>query len=168
METTHQPLSLEEFKKFVYSENLKPVQDRLYKIEGWPKRHIAKALEQYRNFLILRKKYGHQYELPPSVDIDEVWHAHILHTEDYINFCDHAFGYFLHHHPHHGKNNELSDKDMAQLFEQTQSLYCKEFGDYLYKTQPKFLTKKITKLVATFKSYLTALGKKLNFDHYAV
>lgn len=33
------------------------------------------------------------------VVIDELWHAFVLHTEDYAQFCDQYFGFFVHHFP---------------------------------------------------------------------
>ncbi len=31
--------------------------------------------------------------------IDMMWHTFLLYTEDYARFCDHYFGFFLHHQP---------------------------------------------------------------------
>jgi hypothetical protein len=35
----------------------------------------------------------------PSVVVDDLWHELVLHTRDYADFCDAAFGRFLHHVP---------------------------------------------------------------------
>lgn len=35
----------------------------------------------------------------PLYIIDEMWHEFILFTEDYANFCDSAFGKYIHHYP---------------------------------------------------------------------
>lgn len=35
----------------------------------------------------------------PSKVVDEAWHAFILDTEAYSEFCKQAFGRFMHHHP---------------------------------------------------------------------
>ncbi|NSC22953.1 hypothetical protein FM076_17990 [Streptomyces albus subsp. chlorinus] len=37
--------------------------------------------------------------LSPSPIVDEFWHAFILHTEAYAEFCDQTFGRFIHHRP---------------------------------------------------------------------
>lgn len=34
----------------------------------------------------------------PLLDLDEIWHIFILHTQDYTNFCTHYFGTYFHHH----------------------------------------------------------------------
>jgi hypothetical protein len=36
---------------------------------------------------------------PPSQDVDEFWHTHILDTEKYAGDCGSYFGRFIHHHP---------------------------------------------------------------------
>ena len=121
-------------KSKIDNADLQQVADRLDRVDHWKPYEITESIKQYRNFLYLKKKYGKIFDLPPSVCIDEVWHAHILHTEDYVNFCDDVYGEFLHHHPHHGKNQEITDEAMAKMFaEQTQIIYQQEFGKPLYQ-----------------------------------
>ncbi len=36
----------------------------------------------------------------PSEMVDKAWHAHILNTLVYFNFCQSSFGYYLHHVPY--------------------------------------------------------------------
>ena len=73
---------------------------------------------------------GVNISLPPSYEIDEVWHAHILHTKEYMDFCLELFGKYLHHQPH--LSSEASSmKELEQLFEKTQDLYNHEFGTYI-------------------------------------
>ena len=36
----------------------------------------------------------------PSEMVDKAWHAHILNTPMYFNFCQSMFGYYLHHIPY--------------------------------------------------------------------
>ena len=42
---------------------------------------------------------GEDVRLVPSVPVDSAWHAFILHTRAYADFCDRAFGEYLHHDP---------------------------------------------------------------------
>lgn len=37
--------------------------------------------------------------LSPSRTVDEGWHAFILHTREYAEFCDRVVGHFIHHTP---------------------------------------------------------------------
>jgi hypothetical protein len=38
-------------------------------------------------------------DLAPSSQVDKGWHAFILHTADYAEFCDHLANRFIHHLP---------------------------------------------------------------------
>ncbi|MFF2367217.1 glycine-rich domain-containing protein [Streptomyces sp. NPDC058122] len=37
--------------------------------------------------------------LSPSPLVDDFWHAFLLHTKAYVEFCEQRFGRFLHHQP---------------------------------------------------------------------
>jgi hypothetical protein len=148
---SHKEVDLQSAKKLIDSLDLTPVIQRLVRIESWSEIQAEQACQQYRNYLLLKKKYGQQYELPPSTDIDEVWHAHILHTEDYKEFCIKVFGDYLHHHPHHGKDATLTIEQVNAIFEeQTQRLYKKEFGEPLYRIKINSISQKILRLFKNF------------------
>lgn len=55
------------------------------------------------------------YLFGPLLSLDEMWHDFILHTRDYIDFCMHYFGEYLHHDveppgfEHHIDEAELRD-----------------------------------------------------------
>ena len=42
----------------------------------------------------------------PSKAVDTAWHEFILLTKDYAEFCDHAFGKFMHHTPHKQRSRQ--------------------------------------------------------------
>ncbi len=147
-------------KKLIDEADLTSTIERLVKVEKWSKKQALEAVKQYRNFLFLKRKYGHQHILPPSYDIDEVWHAHILHTKEYFDFCEGVFGSYLHHHPHHGKNNEITDKDLSSVFEdETQKFYFVEFGEYIQAIKPLPLFFIIKRVIEHFKKFIK--GQKL-------
>lgn len=134
-------------KSLIDALDLSAVVERLIQLENWSEEETLTACQYYRNYLYLLIKYPH-YELPPSKEIDEVWHAHILHTEDYQRFCQAVFGHFLHHQPHHSKNNTLSKEELECLFEsQTQKLHYEEFGDYIYAIKPIPLKTRTTRMM---------------------
>jgi len=69
------------------------------------KEHAHLTVEQlddlelrYRKFLMLCKAEPN-IKHEPEGDVDKYWHAHILHTQQYIADCKRYFGYFLHHAP---------------------------------------------------------------------
>ena len=56
-------------KNVIDNFDLSFVIERLIK-SGWKKEYAHEAVLLYRRFLFLKKKYGHQFELPPSEDMD--------------------------------------------------------------------------------------------------
>ncbi len=125
--------SFAEVKQKIATYDLSTVVERLVLIEGWSIKQAQEILSQYRNFLFLKAKYGQDYDLPPSRDIDEAWHAHILHTDEYQQFCHSVFGYYLHHHPQHGRDEKTTRAALRKSFdEETQNFHFAEFGEYIY------------------------------------
>ncbi len=57
---------------------------------------IENALRRYKLFLLQRKRDPGNRLVPP-LDIDRVWHAHILQTEQYQEDCKRYLGWFLNH-----------------------------------------------------------------------
>lgn len=142
-------------RQLIDSVDLSAVVNRLVQVDGWKEKDALEAAAQYRRYLFLKLKYGQDFALPPSLDIDEVWHAHILHTEDYCRFSEAAFGYYLHHHPHH-MNGTLSGAQLASIFEtQTQRLHYEEFGQFLHAVRPVPLTKRLAGIWRRLKLCLT-------------
>ena len=124
-------IDLKQALQYIQSADLSSTEDRLTNIDNWPRKTAIQAVGDYRNYLYLRKKYSDQ-ALTPSYEIDEAWHAHILHTREYTKFCHELFGYYLHHDPHiMGQKGDFHQLETS--FELTQELHKKEFGDYLYQ-----------------------------------
>lgn len=65
---------------------------------------VARALRQ---FFLAYLKSRRQFVAMPSQVADDLWHEFILYTRGYEQFCQHAFGQFLHHTP----AVMLTDKD---------------------------------------------------------
>ncbi|MFW9928918.1 MAG: glycine-rich domain-containing protein [Candidatus Thorarchaeota archaeon] len=128
---------LEQARYLIYNQDMSAIIYRLTHVNGWSSDEAIEATNQYRNYLYLAKKYKDSYTLPPSKDIDDVWHAHILHTKDYIKFCNEVFGEYLHHTPGTGEVQDKNNNKFPNLFEQTQELYKREFGDYIYSVRDK-------------------------------
>ena len=80
--------------------DLEPIQLRLRKKQEWDPVRIETAIDEYRDFLQRRRDDPAINSRPLSKDMDEVWHAHILHTKKYAEDCQSIFGEFLHHTPH--------------------------------------------------------------------
>ncbi len=78
---------------------------RLRKQTGWSARRAARAIAEYRRFVILAVAAGHT--VSPSHDVDEVWHLHLTETRRYWGeFCTEVLGKPLHHDPSRGGDED--------------------------------------------------------------
>ena len=131
--------SIEESKKAINSLDFTMIKKKLTHPEPdpniailWTDKAFDEAVIYYKNFLWLLRKYHDKYEyIPPSIEIDEIWHHHILDTTKYHKDMDDIFGEYLHHFPYFGMRNEQDKKDLQDAFNITQSLYINEFGESL-------------------------------------
>ncbi len=64
----------------------------------WSRQRVRQAIRGYKAYLEQRLLHPDAPE-NPLLDVDEVWHLHILHTKRYRRDCRRIFGYFLHHVP---------------------------------------------------------------------
>lgn len=129
----------EEARIYIDSINFDPVMTKLVNFSGWLLEDAEKTCRQYRNFLFLNKKYHDQHkDLPPSEDIDEFWHNHILDTEQYIKDCQHIFGSYMHHYPYFGIDDKTNLDDLNKAFVKTKELYLQEFDEPLEATRSSY------------------------------
>lgn len=83
----------------------------------WSSDRLETAVLQYREFMVLAKMT--RTALVPTPDADEVWHAHILHTQAYARDCKKFVGRFVHHSPTlSGANHERERAETKRLYEQ--------------------------------------------------
>lgn len=64
----------------------------------WSQDRLDNAVLEYYQFLALSKATA-AAGIIPGKDADEIWHVHIIHTQDYVKDCQSYFGYYLHHIP---------------------------------------------------------------------
>lgn len=88
----------------------------------------GKALSELENFKAFLALCGiAKFPVVPTRDIDEVWHACILHTEFYMRLCNLLFGKYIHHRPSDGtteakQRGHLQFKQTAVLFKELSGL----------------------------------------------
>lgn len=140
MSETNKIPSIEEAKAYIDAIDFSQIIDKMVMKDRWKKCDAEKACELYKHFLYLKKKYENSDDhLPPSEEIDEFWHNHILDTKKYMVDCDHIFGRYLHHYPYLGIDDKTDMNDLRRFFEKTQELHYKEFGDYIYNVRKRRL-----------------------------
>jgi hypothetical protein len=98
----------------------------------WSAEKIAYIEHQYKNWLYLRRIFENEL-LPPSTDIDEFWHYHILDTHAYHRDVAKIFGYYLHHYPYFGLRGKDDYQNQQDAFENTQRRYQAEYGEPIYE-----------------------------------
>lgn len=110
--------------------------DITHSSKPWSPKKASLAIQQYKRYLWVLKKYqtSHRF-LPPSAEIDLIWHSHILDTKAYVRDCQQIFGQILHHDPYFGLNGKKDRSKLFKAFETTQKLYFAEFGEYIYSLE---------------------------------
>lgn len=71
-------------------------------------------MEVKRFLWLASQKSEEKNGLIPTPIIDEAWHAFVLFTEDYAEFCEKFFGRFLHHVPHRVGEAQLDQTALHQ------------------------------------------------------
>ncbi|CDZ76930.1 hypothetical protein BN59_01209 [Legionella massiliensis] len=69
-------------------------------------------------WLNLHRQNNHRqtYLFGPLLALDELWHGFILHTRDYLAFCQHYFGEYFHHDVEPiGLEHELTTEELADF-----------------------------------------------------
>ena len=75
----------------------KPIM-RLMKVNKFNEETARMLRVEFLRFCVL-KYHNPDQIFPPSAEVDSFWHAFILHTMDYHDFCEKHFGAYLHHTP---------------------------------------------------------------------
>jgi hypothetical protein len=114
--------------QYIEQMDFSTILQKMTRYDGWYRRDAQTTCQLYRNFLFLTKKYPQHHPLPPSKEIDEFWHYHILDTRRYQQDCKRLFGCYLHHYPYFGIDENTNWDDLVQAFETTQHLHKQEFG----------------------------------------
>ena len=104
----------------------RPFSARLAQEQAWSREFAARAIEEYRRFAVLATAAGHP--VCPSKVVDEVWHLHLLYTQNYWKrFCGEVLKRPLHHEPSRGGGAEF-DKH-REMYAQTLQSYRAIFGE---------------------------------------
>lgn len=105
--------------------------------QGWSRKDAEEVCRLYRNFLFLSAKYPDK-RLPPSEDVDEFWHNHILDTQKYRLESEAIFGRYFDHYPYFGIDEKTNMNDLSCAFSETQRLHQEEFGEPIYEIRCRF------------------------------
>ncbi len=99
---------------------------RLSKENGWIRAFTARAIQEYKRFLLLAMHAGHP--VTPSEAVDQVWHLHLVYTRSYWqDLCTNVLGHPLHHEPTAGGLDEGVKFHLQ--YERTLASYRRLFGE---------------------------------------
>lgn len=99
------------------------VEERLARKGLVPADRTAGAVLEFKRYMAL-VGLGYRGLGMLSPEVDEVWHALILFTREYADFCQQAFGTFIHHVPRTSRTTLSADG--AETF---RSAYAEVFGE---------------------------------------
>jgi len=124
--------SLDEVKEYIEAIDFHDLKDKIRSPEGngWPQERIDLAERLYKRWLFLRAKYRDEL-MPPTEEIDEFWHFHILDTTAYFRDCQRIFGGYFHHFPYFGMRGPEDESLLITAFENTKQRYESEYGEKL-------------------------------------
>jgi len=92
-----------------------------------PEEVVDHCVADYQRFLYLIRKYD--AILSPTLDIDIVWHEHIMDTKPYFRDTAAIFGRYLHHEPNRSEGGRTPELQVT--FNRTGDLWSEEFGEDL-------------------------------------
>lgn len=118
------------------------------------------ALKQYYAIALLDGKNMHAV----SDKVDPFWHAHLLHTKAYAQFCDDVVGEFMHHEPlDHAKIEDVRFVDELYRFTMGRYAACFAYIDpRFHPAQPESC-----ELVCTHGGDIYAVSAHALFDKEA-
>ncbi|KAI9011787.1 hypothetical protein DFJ74DRAFT_772071 [Hyaloraphidium curvatum] len=108
--------------------DLAKVRRRVLKEKHWTEERVDAAVAEYRRFATLAAA---GVPMPPCLDVDEIWHAHILHTIDYSTFSAALLGpgSFLHHVPADPEDTPAEQREaMKNGYSAGLTAYRERFG----------------------------------------
>ena len=79
--------------------DLAPIRERLVKEGAMPSTWVDEAVLEFRRYLALRTLFPGTSLQMFSRQIDAVWHTCLLFSRKYAEWCNLAFGQFVHHEP---------------------------------------------------------------------
>jgi hypothetical protein len=121
-------LEFQAFLQKVRLLDLKPLAAQLMRAQPQHfSKSIIRSIADYLEFLYLVDRHP-DLRLVPTVEVDQVWHHHILDTRKYAEDCQILFGRFIHHAAHAGIRGEEGRLAQLQAFTLTQALYRHHFG----------------------------------------
>lgn len=109
----------------IQSLDLEPIKYKLMLEQQWTLARVDALEPLYKMFLYLCIE-GHA--VPPTKELDEMWHCHMLDTRKYAEDCQQLCGRFLHHFPYFGLLGEAENEKLHAAAGERNRLYREIFN----------------------------------------
>ena len=111
-------------KRHITHLDLDSVRLKVMGTSGWTSEKTDQVELEYRRFLFaLTRKRPEVTISPPTPDVDEFWHQHILDTRKYRDDCEKIFGHYMDHTP------GLSAEEQSKADERRRQVYADHYID---------------------------------------
>ncbi len=97
--------------------------------DNWTKERCDYNEMWYKRFLCMMLLHPHDGIAPITEDIDQMWHTHILHTNQYHEDCNRIFGAYIHHLPCNVSSPKKVLDRMTSSMKRTVMLFKKHYGE---------------------------------------
>ena len=105
-------------KQHIRKLDLSSVRAKLMEKAGWSSERTFLVEDNYKRFLYaLGQIHAGEMISPPSDDVDEFWHQHILDTRKYREDCENLFGRYIDHTP------QLTTEEQRRADERRRKVY---------------------------------------------
>lgn len=95
----------------------------------WDESFAQMVVDEFFRFMMIKKatKDENAEIVSPSGYVDKVWHAALLYTKKYANYCEQEIGFFVHHDP----NGAMDDDETNRIkrYKNTILVYKENFQD---------------------------------------
>jgi hypothetical protein len=105
-------------KRHIQNLDLSSVRENAMAKLGWSSEKAQRVENSYKRFLYaLAHKEENDLLSPPSQEVDDFWHQHILDTRKYREDCNTVFGHYIDHTP------RLSPEDQSRADARREQVY---------------------------------------------
>src|ERR1700737_4629714 len=107
-------------KRHIRNLDLSCVRTSLMDKEGWIEGQAARVDREYRCFLCaLAHRNNGEMISPPTQEVDQFWHYHILDTRKYRDDCHTVFGHYIDHTPNLSPDQQLkADSRRKEIYDE--------------------------------------------------
>ena len=96
--------------------------ERVGKQNLWSEAYTKRVAKEYLKFMYMARRH----HVVPSLEVDEIWHAHLLFSRHYNTFCNQVLFKNIHHGPSIKTSEKIND---AIIYENTKRLYFMYFSE---------------------------------------